>query len=410
MTLLSVQAARERILSQFEKVETEILPLSQAAGRILAVDVYSPNDLPPFDNSSVDGFAVIADDLKKATADSPAVLKVVADIRAGSVPDRSISRGQAARIMTGAVLPDGANAVIMIEDTDSEYGRSETPLPSEVKSFRSIAESDNIRPRGMDIKNGLKVLSAGDPLRPQAVGLLAMMGVGRVEVYRKPLVALFSSGDELIPIDRPPQPGKIRDSNSYILSALLAETGCATAFLGIAPDSISGIRQLLDHAVDMHADLIISSAGVSVGAFDYLKEIIQSDGALDFWRVNMRPGKPLAFGEYRGIRFIGLPGNPVSAFVGFQVLVRPALGRLAGLRAVNPFKVPVRLAEGVESDGRESYLRAIVNEQDGVLTAKLTGHQGSGNLLSLVQANALLIIPAGVKSLAIGAQTEAWLL
>jgi molybdopterin molybdotransferase len=227
---------------------------------------------------------------------------------------------------------------------------------------------------------------------------------------------LLSSGDELIPVERPLSPGKIRDTNLHTLGVLIAETGCEVIPLGIAPDKRDAIQFLFDQAVGINADVIISSAGVSVGAFDYVKEVIESDGSLDFWRVNMRPGKPLAVGDYRGVPFIGLPGNPVSAFVGFEVFVRPALGRMAGqfstsgTKSATRLKVKARLADVVESDGRESYLRAIIEEQDGVLSAKLTGHQGSGNLLSLVQANALLIIPAGVKSLAIGAQVDAWLL
>jgi molybdopterin molybdotransferase len=192
------------------------------------------------------------------------------------------------------------------------------------------------------------------------------------------------------------------------LAALIAGAGCDLLPLGIAPDKREAIQFLLDQAIGMDADLIVSSAGVSVGAFDFVKEVIESNGRLDFWRVNMRPGKPLAFGEYRGLPLIGLPGNPVSAFVGFEVFVRPALGRLAGLKTMTRLRVRVRLAEAIESDGRESYLRAVIEEREGILSAKLTGHQGSGNLLSLVQANALLIVPAGVKSLAIGAQVDAW--
>jgi molybdopterin molybdotransferase len=197
---------------------------------------------------------------------------------------------------------------------------------------------------------------------------------------------------------------------------LITEIGCEVIPLGVAPDKREAIQFLFDRAVGMDADMIISSAGVSVGAFDFIKEIIESNGRLDFWQVNMRPGKPLAVGEYRSLPLIGLPGNPVSAFVGFEVFVRPALRRLAGqistggsILATRP-KIRARLTEAIESDGRESYLRAIIDEQDGGFSAKLTGHQGSGNLLSLVQANALLIIPAGVKSLAIGAQVDAWLL
>lgn len=409
MPLLSVQAAQERILSLFKPVETEMLSLVQCAGRVLAADILS-SDLPSFDNSSVDGFAVIAADVADASPASPRTLSVIADIPAGAAPDIVLQRGQAARIMTGAPLPRGADAVIMMEDTDFDRSESGAPPPERVKTPKAVKPGENVRRRGMDIKSGHKVLFTGQRLRAQDIGLLAMLGVANLSVFRKPRVALLSSGDELVPVELPLEPGKIRDTNSYTLAVLIAEAGCEVLSLGIAPDNREAIQFLLDQAVGMNADVIVSSAGVSIGAFDFVKEVIESNGGLDFWKVNMRPGKPLAFGEYRGVPLIGLPGNPASAFVGFEVFVRPALGRLAGLKTVTRPKVRVRLAQPVESDGRESYLRAVIEERDGILSAELTGHQGSGNLLSLVQANALLIVPAGVKSLAIGAQVDAWLL
>lgn len=409
MSLLSVQAAQERINSHFKAVETETLSLAQCTARVLAADILS-SDLPPFDNSSVDGFAVKARDLAEAASASPRTLRVVADIPAGSASDIALAHGQAARIMTGAPLPKGADAVIMVEDTDFNNRNTGTPAPEIVQAFKKINPGENIRRRGMDVKTGHKVLFAGNKLRAQDMGLLAMLGVAKVTVYRKPRVALLSSGDELTPVELPLMPGKIRDSNSYVLASMIADAGCEVLPLGIALDRYNDIQFLLDQAIGMNADVIVSSAGVSVGAFDFIKEVVESQGRLDFWKVNMRPGKPLAFGEYRGVPFIGLPGNPVSAFVGFEVFVRGALGRLAGLKTVARAKVRVRLAEAVESDGRESYLRVVVEDDGQGLFVKLAGHQGSGNLLSLVQANALLVVPAGVKSLAIGAQAEAWLL
>ncbi|HSQ39350.1 MAG TPA: molybdopterin molybdotransferase MoeA, partial [Anaerolineales bacterium] len=216
-----------------------------------------------------------------------------------------------------------------------------------------------------------------------------------------------SSGDELLPVDVPLTEGKIHDSNSYALAAQIEDAGAEAVRLGVAKDKRVAVESLLDRAADMAVDSIVTSAGVSVGAFDFVKEVVESKGSLNFWRVNMRPGKPLAFGEYRGIPFIGLPGNPVSAFVTFEVFGRPAIEKLSGLETRPRRRTTVRLAEAVTCDGRESYLRAIVRE-DG--TARLTGHQGSGNLLSLVQANALLIIPAGVKSRPAGQEVEAWLI
>jgi len=221
---------------------------------------------------------------------------------------------------------------------------------------------------------------------------------------------LLSSGDELIDVDAPLASGKIRDSNSYTIAALIESADAEVIRLGVAKDNHDSVKALVDKAVELKVDLILSSAGVSVGAFDFVKEVIESNGKMDFWRVNMRPGKPLAFGEYKNIPFIGLPGNPVSAFVGFEVFVRAALRRLSGLINGGRQTVRVRSAEQIDSDGRESYLRAKVNEENGVLVAHLTGHQGSGNLHSLVQANALLIIPAGVKCVPAGQELQAWLL
>jgi molybdopterin molybdotransferase len=236
------------------------------------------------------------------------------------------------------------------------------------------------------------------------------LGYSTTDVYRKPRVALFSSGDELLDASQPLAPGKIRDSNSPMLAGLVESAGAEVVRLGVAKDTFASVKEVLDQSSALEIDLILSSAGVSVGAFDFVKEVIESNGRMDFWRVNMRPGKPLAFGEYTGIPFIGLPGNPVSAFVGFEVFVRAALRRLAGLTGEGRHIVRVRCGEEVNSDGRESYLRANLREENGVRIARLTGHQGSGNILSLVQADALLIIPAGVKCVPAGQEVEAWLL
>ena len=410
MSLLSVAEARERILSHFQPVAAESLPLVECASRVLARDVTASTDLPLFDNSSMDGFALRAADVAGAAPDSARTLRVVADIPAGSHPTISLVEGQAARIMTGAPLPQGADAVLPVEDTDFQNRSAGLPAPEFVQAFQTVKAGDNVRPRGMDIRAGEVVLQAGHLLKPQDLGVLAMLGEAQVRVYRRPRVALLSSGDELLSVDAPLESGKIRDSNSYTLAALVESAGAEVVRLGVAADRREAVEALVEQAATLQVDLILSSAGVSVGAFDYVKEVIESNGRLDFWRVNMRPGKPLAFGEYRGIPFIGLPGNPVSAFVGFEVFVRPALGRLGGLKTVSRPRVRVRLGEAVESDGRESYLRAEIREENGVLTAYLSGHQGSGNLLSLVRANALLIIPAGVKSAPANQEVDAWML
>ena len=264
----------------------------------------------------------------------------------------------------------------------------------------------------MDIHTGQIVLNKGRTLKPQDLGLLAMLGRANVSVHRKARVALFSSGNELLEVDAPLEPGKIHDSNSYTIAALIEDAGAEVIRLGVAKDDHESVQTLLEKAAHLKVDMILSSAGVSVGAFDFVKEVIEANGKMDFWRVNMRPGKPLAFGEYRNIPFIGLPGNPVSAFVGFEVFVRAAIGKLNGIYNGSRPQIRVRCAEQIDSDGRESYLRAEVRPdgENSVLIAHLTGHQGSGNLHSLVQANALLIIPAGVKCVPAGQEVNAWLI
>jgi molybdopterin molybdotransferase len=410
MSLLSVDQARERILSHFQPVTTETLPLAGCSNRVLAQDIAATSDLPPFNNSSMDGFAVRGADVVDAATDSPRNLRVVADIPAGSYPTISLGPGEAARIMTGAPVPEGADAVIPVEDTNFDNRDAGTPAPDEVQIFKSARSGANVRPRGMDLRAGEIVLNKGRVLKPQDLGLLAMLGFANVPVYRKPRIALFSSGDELLPVEAPLEEGKIRDSNSYTLAALIEEIGAEVIRLGVAKDNPDSVKTLLEKAVELNVDLILSSAGVSVGAFDFVKQVIESDGKMDFWRVNMRPGKPLAFGQYKQIPFIGLPGNPVSSFVGFEVFVRPTLQRLRGSLAVNRPTLRVKCEEQIDSDGRESYLRAQVREEEGNFIARLTGHQGSGNLHSLVQANALLIIPAGVKCVPAGQEVNAWLI
>ena len=404
MNLLSVQEAQERILHKVHPVGQTKFPLEHAARRVLAEDIHAATDLPNFDNSSMDGFALRSQD---ASA-SRVTLSVVADIAAGASLTGSLAAGEAARIMTGAPLPPGADAVIPVEETDFSERGAGIAAPKTVTIARAVKAGENVRARGTDIRAGEIVLAKRRRLRAQDIGLLAMLGVADVPVYNLPRVALLSSGDELVPVDAPLTEGKIHDSNSYALAAQIADAGAEALRLGVAKDERAAVESLLERAVEMDVDMIVTSAGVSVGAFDFVKEVVEAAGSLNFWRVNMRPGKPLAFGEYRGIPFVGLPGNPVSAFVTFEVFARGAVEKLAGLETRPRQRTAVRLAEAItSSDGRESYLRAVVDEAG---VARLTGHQGSGNLFSLVQANALLIIPAGVKSRPAGSEVEAWLI
>ncbi|NMB88970.1 MAG: molybdopterin molybdotransferase MoeA [Chloroflexi bacterium] len=406
--MLAVSEAQKQILSALQPVQTTTIPLEQAAGRILCADVSVHEDLPAFASSSMDGFAVRATDVASAGPDQGVPLQVAGDIPAGSQPTFRVGAGQAARIMTGAPMPAGADAVIPIEDTDQSIHAGVSDLPGQVIVFRRVRPGEYVRPAGQDLRRGTTVLPAGRQIKPQDLGLLSILGLTAVPVYELPRVALMSSGNELATPGEMLKPGQIRDANTYSLGALIQNSGARLIHLGIARDDPRQIQDLLDSAVSQGADLIITSAGVSVGAYDYVRQIIEKDGRLTFWRVNMRPGKPLAFGAYRQVTLIGLPGNPVSAFIGYLVFGQPAVRRLAGLPPAGRRRAQAILAHDVESDGRESYLRAEITSQDGRLTARLTGHQGSGNLYSLVQANALLIVPSGVKSLPAGTQVDIW--
>ncbi len=342
MSLLSVNTARERILASFTPLNTVHVPLKDAVGRILAEEIVSATDLPLFDNSSMDGFAVRVSDVLDAGSATPISLPVVIDIPAGIMPTHQLQPGEAARIMTGAPLPVGADAVVPVEETDFNSREKGSALPKNVKIYKAANIGANIRKRGDDIHRGDSILPKGLRLRAQDLGMLAMLGIANVPVIRKPRIALLSSGDELTPIDQPLSAGKIYDVNSYTLGAMLEANDCEIIPLGVAADTPESVRAALANAKD--ADLIVSSAGVSMGSFDFIKDVIEKDGELNFWRINMRPGKPLTFGHYQNLPFIGLAGNPVSAFVGFMVFVRPVIAKLLGTEKDDRQLTRVRLA------------------------------------------------------------------
>ncbi len=402
--ILSVQQAQQQILAAFTPLEPETVVLLNASKRVLFQPILAAHDIPGFTNSSMDGFAVQTSDLTTASSATPVQLLVIEDIPAGSLPRKTLSPGQAARIMTGAPLPDGADAVVPVENT------SKSPDPDYVTVFTPAEAGQYIRPRGQDLGAGQIIFEPGRILQPQDIGMLASLGFAEVAVYRRPRVGIFSSGDELVAPGLPLDPGQIYDANRYFLATLLSEAGAEVIHLGTARDDPAEIVQMLSQSIAAKLDLIVTSAGVSVGVYDFVRQVIESHGSLDFWRVNMRPGKPLAFGSFQNIPLVGLPGNPVSAFVGCTVFVLPIIRKLTGLPPLSHRTLRVILNEPIESDGRESYLRAHVDELTGHYTASLAHHQGSGNLFSLVLANALLIIPSGVKSLPAGSEVDAWLI
>jgi molybdopterin molybdotransferase len=346
----------------------------------------------------MDGFAVISENIQDASNQNPVKLDVVEDIAAGMAPRHTINSGQASRIMTGAPLPPGADAVVPVEDTNFSDRYYQRELPSCIQVFRSVSPGDYVRPQGQDIRKGEKIFSKGHLLRPQDLGFLAAQGFKKIETVAQPVIALLSSGDELAKPGETLQPGKIYDSNTITIKSLIESFGAKVIDLGIARDDLADIHNKLQSVQSLQIDLLVSTAGVSVGVYDFIREVILKDGILNFWKVNMRPGKPLTFGEYMQIPFIGLPGNPVSAFVSTLIFIKPIIHQLLGIQKNIDLHTAI-LNEEINSDGRESYLRAEVLFYQGNYLAKLTGHQGSGNIYSLVCANALLIIPAGVKSL-----------
>ncbi len=400
--LLDVQEAVKRILDQIPVLPAETIPITAAFQRTLAEGITSAVDLPPFANSSMDGYAVRAEDIIQ----TPITLPVITDIPAGTSPDITLKRGQAARIMTGAPLPAGADTVIPVEDTDSVWDLGGPP-PQTVTIRKGAPKGASVRPIGENVRRGQTILHAETIIRAQDVGILASIGMAQVAVVRQPRVCILTTGDELLLPGEPLEPGKIYDANSPMLAALVRQYGGQPVVLPISRDDLDSVQALFQNALAHQPDMIISSAGVSVGAADYVRTVLEALGQIDFWRINLRPGKPLAFGMLHSpdsengqqIPFFGLPGNPVSAMVTFDVIVRPALLKLQRMSdAVEAETITAQVGERIESDGRRSYLRVRLSHDgdQGVWTATLTGTQSSGALMSVVEADGLLIIPEGV--------------
>jgi molybdopterin molybdotransferase len=401
-SLLSVKQALSKLLQDVVPVSTEEVPLTQSFARVLAQDIIASLNLPPFSNSAMDGFAVIASDVQDSSEQNPIRLQVIGDIAAGVGEIAPLHTGQSMRIMTGAVIPEGADAVVPVEFTDHPQALSEQRLPEFVVVVKSVNSGDYIRRAGQDVGIGSKVLSHGQRLRPQDLGMLAALGVSCPIVFRKPRVALISTGDELVGIDEELRPGTIRDSNGIALAAAVESSGAEPIKLGIVADDPQELKSRLDQCVEAKVDLILSSAGVSMGAFDFVRNVLENNGRLEFWRVNIRPGKPILKGDYKGVPIIGLPGNPVSALITFEIFVKSFIHRLSGVISATPLRAMATLTHPVESDGRESYLRAKLTQSE----VDLTGSQDSGVLSSLLSANALIRIPAGVKFLKSGEMVE----
>lgn len=395
--LLNVDEAIARILARITRLGTEEIEIESALGRVLAQDIRAEINLPPFANSSMDGFAVRSVDTVAANKDMTVDLEVVMDIPAGTAPQKSVKAFQAARIMTGAPMPKGADAVVPVEDTNADWSKGDSTPPDKTVSIkRSVKTGDYVRPIGEDIQQGETVLRAGIVLRPQEIGVIAALGYPRIQVIERPLVAILTTGDELVTVDQPLTPGKIRDINTHTLTGLVHTYGGTVYPLPIAGDTLEDVRNLFHSALQPQPHLLISSAGVSVGAADLIRTVLDEMGEVNFWRINLRPGKPLAFGIVRDTPFFGLPGNPVSAMVTFEVLVRPALLKMAGGVSMEQ-TITAKLAEDITSDGRRSFLRVKLQREGDEYLATTTGTQSSGALMSMVLADGLLIVPEGTK-------------
>jgi molybdopterin molybdotransferase len=406
--MLTVAEAVARITGDMHPLGTERVPLLDAPGRVLAADARASYTLPHRDNSAMDGYAVRGSELEGASEAAPRSFRVVETVAAGQFPTRAVGAGEATRIMTGAPLPDGADTVVRVEDTD---GGTTT-----VRALKDRDVRKNVRPRGEDFRAGDIVLPAGEPIGAAQVGVLASLGVAMVEVHRAPRVAILGSGDELVDLDRFDEVlagRKIVASNGYTLHALVRSAGGVPVPVGNAADTPEAMRECFARALDAAPDLIVSSAGISVGEFDYTRNVLGDLGAeLKFWKVRMRPGAPVGFGAVRGVPWIGLSGNPVSVMVTFELFVRPAMRRLLGHTRLHRRAVPVTLEEPVQIGARLThFLRAIVTTQpSGELTARLTGPQGSGILTSMARANALLVVPEDQPAHAAGDRLSALLL
>jgi molybdopterin molybdotransferase len=406
--MLSVEEALGRVLQMFQVLEPERVSLLDALGRVLTDDVRADINIPPHDNSAMDGYAILANDVSGAGPETPVRLRVIENLAAGYVADHEVISGTAIRIMTGAPVPAGADSVVRFERThqDGEW----------VDVFYASPAGNNIRRAGEDVRRGDLVLKAGTRIRPQEIGMLASCGREWVNVFRRPRVAILATGDELVDIDEAPGPGKIRNSNSYSNAAQVIKYGGVPVMLGIARDKESDLTAKIREGLDRGVDLFLTSGGVSVGDFDVVKTVLAAEGEMTFWRVRMKPGKPLAFGRLetadgRVVPMLGMPGNPVSVMVSFEIFARPAILKMLGVTDLDKPTIRATLVDAIASkDERRHYVRVRVTEDCGTYRAELTGGQGSGILNSMVLANGLAIISEDWTDVPAGTQVEVILL
>lgn len=392
--------ARREVLAAMRLLPVTRVPLEEADGLALAADVVAPHPVPPFANSAMDGYAVRVADV----AEPPVVLGISEDVPAGRVASGEVVPGKVIKIMTGAPIPEGAEAVVKVEDTE--------PLPGgRVRILSSVARGTAVRRVGGDLAEGQVVLPAGSRLASVHLGVLATVGAARPRVRRRPRVAVMSTGDELFPVDRPTlPPGGIRDSNRPLLKGLLAELGVEIIDLGIIPDRESTLRAALLQASE-EADVTVTSGGVSMGEYDLVKQVLSSLGDIELWKVAMQPAKPFAFGHINGTPLFGLPGNPVSALVAYEQFVRPSILKMLGSRAVYRPRVPALAGHAMRTNPAKTvFVRVVVEMEDGRLVARSSGGQGSHVLSAAASANGMAVVPVGVGAIGAGEPVEVELL
>ena len=402
MSMIQVEEALDTILSKIKFKGVEKVPLGQALGRVLAEDVVSRVNNPPLDNSAMDGYALIAEDIQSATPENPVKLDVVEEIAAGYTAKGVLKPGQAMRIMTGAPIPSGANAVLMQEDTQKNGNA--------ILCLDKADVDENIRMAGEDVKIGEEVIKKGTTLSPAHIGMMAVVGRSQIAVGQRPIVSILSTGDEILELDETPEGPQIFNSNGHMLAAQIKSAGGIPVYLGIAKDTEKDLMEKFESA--LKADVVVSSGGVSVGDYDLVKSSLQKMGQdMLFWKVAMKPGKPLAFGRIGDTPIFGLPGNPVSSFVSFEQFVRPSLRKTMGCSDLSHKTVQAKLTRTIhKKPGRLHFLSSIVSWADGEYTVTPAGEQGSGILKSAANANGLLIFPLEAEEIKQGQEVAVQLL
>lgn len=388
--LTPLHDAQRIVLEAALPLGLEKISILEAPGRVLGEDIVAARDNPPWNNSAMDGFAVRAEDIRAEHAISkPITLTIIEDVPAGKMPTKTVGPGQAIRIMTGAPIPEGADTVLKVEDTE--------PSQHSVKVFKSEPRGANIRPQGEDVKKGERIIAKGTQIRPGEAGMLAILAKSFVLVFQQPRVAILSTGDELADLDERFSEEKIINSNSYGIAAAVKEAGGIPILLGIARDNPAALKEKITHG--LAADIIVLSGGVSMGDYDFTKAVFKDLGAeMHFWKLAIRPGQPLAFGKIQGKLAFGLPGNPVSSMVTFEQLVRPAMLKMGGHRSYGrPVVQAVFQEQFAKKTDRRHFLRGILTSEDGVFKVRTTGDQGSGILTSMVKANCLIDVPEAVE-------------